>query len=83
MNTKEEISSVRKFMLKRFPTDEYMDCPVPKEYWPIIQEYSDQENARLTAIVSKYDELIECYKHQPCQLQVIGLKKETNPNSKS
>ena len=55
--TKEEISSVRKFMLNRFPTDEYMDCPVPKEYWPIMQEYSDQENERLKAVVSKQDEL--------------------------
>ncbi len=33
--------TVKKFMLKRFPTDEYMDCPVPKEYWDIIQEYAE------------------------------------------
>lgn len=36
--------TVREFMLKKFPTNEYMDCPVPKEYWPIIQEYSAQQN---------------------------------------
>ena len=32
---------VRKFMLKKFPTNEYWDCPVPKHHWEIIQEYAD------------------------------------------
>lgn len=37
----EEIT-VKKFMLKKFPTNEYMDCPVPKHHWETIQEYADQ-----------------------------------------
>lgn len=40
MKTKEE-PTVRKFMLKRFPTNVYMDCPVSKEYWEVIQEYAE------------------------------------------
>lgn len=32
---------VRKFMLKKFPTNEYWDCPVPKHHWEVIQEYAD------------------------------------------
>lgn len=34
--------TVRKFMLKKYPTNVYMDCPVPKEYWEVIQEYANE-----------------------------------------
>lgn len=34
--------TVRQFMLKKFPTNKYMDCPVPKHHWEIIQEYADE-----------------------------------------
>ncbi len=34
--------TVREFMLKKFPTNEYMDCPVPKHHWETIQEYADK-----------------------------------------
>lgn len=34
--------TVREFMLKKFPTNEYMDCPVPKHHWDTIQEYADK-----------------------------------------
>jgi hypothetical protein len=37
--------TVRKYMLKRFPTDEFMDCPVPKEYWTVIQDYAEAYHA--------------------------------------
>lgn len=33
--------TVRKFMLKKFPTNVYMDCPIPKHYWETIQEYAE------------------------------------------
>ena len=43
MKTKEEQKlTVRKFMLKKFPTNKYMDCPVPKHHWETIQEYADE-----------------------------------------
>lgn len=33
--------TVKQFLLKKFPTNEYIDCPIPKEYWPIMQEYAE------------------------------------------
>jgi len=33
--------TVNQFMLKKFPTNEYMDCPVPTHYWETIQEYAN------------------------------------------
>jgi len=33
--------TVKQFMLKKFPTNEYMDCPVPKHHWETIQEYAN------------------------------------------
>lgn len=45
-NPKEKLT-VQKFMLKEFPTNEYMDCPLPRHHWVTIQkyanEYADQE----------------------------------------
>lgn len=38
--SKEEMT-VKKFMLKKFPTNEYMDCPVPRHHWDTIQEYAE------------------------------------------
>lgn len=37
--------TVRKFMLKKFPTNEYMDCPVPQHHWETIQEYAEAYHA--------------------------------------
>jgi hypothetical protein len=34
--------TVRQFMLKKFPTNKYTDCPVPQHHWETIQEYADQ-----------------------------------------
>ena len=33
--------TVKEFMLKKFPTNKYFDCPVPRHHWIIIQEYAD------------------------------------------
>lgn len=33
--------TLRQFMLKKYPTKDYLDCPVPKHYWEVIQEYAD------------------------------------------
>lgn len=34
--------TVKQFMLKKYPTNRYMDCPVPQHHWPVIQEYAEQ-----------------------------------------
>ena len=33
--------TLKQFLLKKYPTNEYFDCPVPKHYWDVIQEYAD------------------------------------------
>ncbi len=40
--------TVRQFMLKKYPTNEWMDCPVPKHHWEVIQEYADAYHKHLT-----------------------------------
>lgn len=47
---------VRQFMLKKFPTNEYMDCPVPQHHWETIQEYADQCTAPLEARIRELEE---------------------------
>jgi len=34
--------NVKKFMLKKFPTNQYIDCPVPQHHWETIQEYAEK-----------------------------------------
>lgn len=33
--------TLKQFLLKKYPTNEYFDCPVPKHHWEVIQEYAD------------------------------------------
>lgn len=47
---------VRQFMLKKFPTNEYMDCPLPQHHWETIQEYADQCTAPLEARIRELEE---------------------------
>lgn len=60
MKTAEEKAlNLRNFMLKEFPTDRYMDCPIDKRHWETIQEYADQFAKQEVAIaVAKRDEEI-------------------------
>lgn len=44
------ILTVKKFMLKKFPKNEYMDCPVPKHHWEVIQEYAEAYARQFHAI---------------------------------
>jgi hypothetical protein len=44
--------TVREFMLKKYPTNEYMDCPVPKHHWETIQEYADKYHEEKVKSVS-------------------------------
>lgn len=30
----------KEFLLKKFPTNKYWDCPVPKHHWEIMEEYA-------------------------------------------
>ncbi len=46
--------TVREFMLKKYPTNEWMDCPVPKHHWETIQEYADKyHEAKVKNLSSK------------------------------
>ena len=33
--------TLKQFLLKKYPTNEYFDCPVPKHHWEVIQEYAE------------------------------------------
>lgn len=37
----------KEFLLKKYPPDTFYDCPVPKEYWKDMQEFSDANNRQL------------------------------------
>ena len=49
--------TAREFLLKRFPTNKYWDCPVPKHYWEIMEEYAkayhEEQKKMTTPAVSK------------------------------
>lgn len=36
--------TIKKFLLKKFPTSEYMDCPLPKHHWETIEEYAAEKS---------------------------------------
>jgi len=38
--------TIKKFLLKKFPTHEYMDCPVPKHHWETIEEYAAEKSKK-------------------------------------
>lgn len=33
--------TLKQFLLNKYPTNEYFDCPVPKHHWEAIQEYAE------------------------------------------
>lgn len=35
-----EEPTIKKFLLKKYPPSEYMDCPVPKHHWEDIEDYA-------------------------------------------
>ena len=39
--TKETKTALRKFLLKKFPTNEYMDCPISTETQELIAEFAE------------------------------------------
>jgi len=45
--------TVKKFLLKKFPTKDYMDCPVPKHYWEIMEEYASLVSAAKEAAIKE------------------------------
>ena len=36
------MKTLKQFLLKKFPTNEYMDCPIPKHHWETIDEYAQE-----------------------------------------
>jgi hypothetical protein len=63
---------VRKFMTSKYPTDKYIQCPVPERCWSDIQEYADEYHqsklknngdiASVSMIDNKYPRCKSCTK---------------------
>lgn len=49
----------KEFLLKKYPTNIFFDCPVPKEYWKDMQGFSDANNKQLA---EQNKELLEALK---------------------
>jgi Mg2+ and Co2+ transporter CorA len=64
--------TVKQFLLKKFPTNEYMDCPVPKHYWEIMQEYADKFSAPALESAKKRVEELEA--ELLCERSALELK---------
>ncbi len=41
--------TVKQFLLKKFPTSEYMDCPIGKHHWETMQEYAEAYHAQFSS----------------------------------
>jgi hypothetical protein len=70
--------NVRQFMLKTFPTNEFIDCPISKEIWPYFDKYADlktksllSENETLKQSLSALTE-----KNESLRVQIASLKNE-------
>lgn len=53
---KMEKLNIKQFLLKKFPINKYFDCPIPKEYWNLFDEYASQQAIQVEANVS--DDLV-------------------------
>lgn len=40
----------KKFLLKKYPKSKYDDCPVPKQYWSVVEEYAGAANDRVKVL---------------------------------
>ena len=40
-NNNMEAETLKQFLLEKYPTNEYFDCPVPKHHCELIQEYAE------------------------------------------
>jgi hypothetical protein len=52
--------TAKEFLLKKFPTNKYWDCPVPKHHWEIMEEYAKayhEEQVKLLATTAVSVEL--------------------------
>lgn len=43
--------NIRDFLLKKFPTNKYFDCPIPKEHLSLFDEYADTKAIQVEAKV--------------------------------
>jgi len=59
MEEKIKTKEVKKFLLKKFPTNTYIDCPVPKHHWETMQEYADylqfSKDKQIDKLIGKYE----------------------------
>lgn len=37
------MKTLRQFLTEKFPTNEYITCPFPERFWPIIEEYANDK----------------------------------------
>lgn len=62
--TEMKTETVRQFMLKKYPTKDYFDCPVPQHHWPAIQEYAETYARLMIELdrvrVKEHIEIIQC-----------------------
>ena len=66
--------TVKKFMLKKFPTNEYMDCPIPKHYWVTIQEYATVYAEHILAdLLERPDLLIDAVQNEQTNYDAKSL----------
>lgn len=67
------MNKVKEYMLKKYPTDRYFDCPIPKEYWEDIQQFSDQQTSELKAKVEEQANQLEAEEQAK---EIVSLKKQ-------
>lgn len=70
--------TLKQFLLKKYPTSEYFDCPVQKHHWEVMQEYAEhyariqiekdrEEVIENTPLIDRI-KLIETYSNTPIKL---------------
>ena len=53
----ENILTPRRFLLNKYSTSKYNECPVPQHHWEDMKEYAEAYHAKLTK--AKHDKAIE------------------------
>lgn len=65
----------KEFLLIKYPTNKYIDCPVPKQYWEDMREFSDANNKQL---VEQNEELLEIVKNYDKDMNGLSAQNRLN-----